>query len=259
MNGKDADIGCRQNVMKRVLETRKAENRSFLSKPPAVEAVMQRPRSVAMNRCDLASRHIRMEKTNWADLRSLLADRYEELRRQLARTLGSDELACESLNETWLRLDRQDDISVPIHRPKAFLLRVALNVGMDRFRRESRHRRKVDDVASGWDIADPAPDPERIADGIMTLETLEHAIEALPTRTRKILVAARIDGRSQQEIAREFDISTRMVRIELRRALDQCEEFLAEIPDRVSFDSESDRLFIAKKTLRHRRAQKKDE
>lgn len=48
------------------------------------------------------------ENATWALLRDVLAERYDELRTRLSRWLGSDELARESLNETWLRLHRED-------------------------------------------------------------------------------------------------------------------------------------------------------
>jgi RNA polymerase sigma factor (sigma-70 family) len=167
-----------------------------------------------------------MENVTWAALRDLLADRYDEFRRRLTRRLGSEELACESLNETWLRLYRQDEIG-PVHNPSAYLLRVASNIGTDRRRAERRNVRRAD-ALSVLEVADPAPDPGRIVEGRLMLEALNRAINALPPRTREILTAARIGGLSQQEIADRFGISTRMVRIELRRALDKCEMFVSE-------------------------------
>ncbi len=167
-----------------------------------------------------------MEKMTWAVLRNLLAERYDEFKRRLTRSLGSEELACESLNETWLHLYRQDEVGA-VRSPTAYLLRVALNIATDRRRNEGRRIRRSD-ALSVLEIADPAPDPARAAESRLLLEALGEAIDALPRRTREILVAARLQGLSQQEIADQFGISTRMVRIELRRALDQCELLLEE-------------------------------
>ena len=47
-----------------------------------------------------------MAETTWALLRDLLTDRYTEFKVRLTRRLGSEELASESLHETWLRLHR---------------------------------------------------------------------------------------------------------------------------------------------------------
>jgi hypothetical protein len=44
-----------------------------------------------------------MTETTWTTLRQVLVERYDELRRRLARRLG-DEKARETLHETWLHL-----------------------------------------------------------------------------------------------------------------------------------------------------------
>lgn len=166
-----------------------------------------------------------MGTMTWAALRNLLTDRYDDLRVRLARRLGSDELASECLSEAWLRLHRQDDAGA-IHRPFGYLLRMAVNIATDHRRAENRRARRSDLLAV-LEVPDPAPDPARETEARLELEALQRAIDALPDRTRKILIAARVDGRSQQDIATQFGITPRMVRIELRRALDHC-EFLLE-------------------------------
>jgi hypothetical protein len=51
-----------------------------------------------------------MAETTWALLRDLLTDRYTEFKVRLTRRLGSEELASESLHETWLRLNRSGHV-----------------------------------------------------------------------------------------------------------------------------------------------------
>ena len=63
-----------------------------------------------------------MTETAWGTLRRRLVERYDDLRILLTRRLGSDELARETLHETWLRLDRIDDIAVMM-RPLTALMR----------------------------------------------------------------------------------------------------------------------------------------
>jgi RNA polymerase sigma factor (sigma-70 family) len=167
-----------------------------------------------------------MGKTSWAALRDLLADRYEDFRLRLTRRLGSEELARESLHETWVRLNRYDDIG-PVQSPAAYVMRIALNIATDQRRAEGRRARRSETLAA-LEIADPAPGPAREAEGRIQFEALRRAIDALPDRSREILMAARLQGLSQQDIADRFGISTRMVRIELRRALDYCEAQLKE-------------------------------
>ncbi|MBR1218970.1 sigma-70 family RNA polymerase sigma factor [Bradyrhizobium sp. U87765 SZCCT0131] len=167
-----------------------------------------------------------MGPTSWAALRDLISERYDELKARLTRRLGSEELARESLNETWLRLNRPNDAGT-VDSPTGYVMRMAVNVATDHRRAESRRARRAD-VTAALEIADPAPDPAREVEARQQLDALRRALAALPPRTRDILIAARLEGRPQQEIADRYGISPRMVRIELRRALDYCEAELEE-------------------------------
>jgi len=62
-------------------------------------------------------------------LRNLLLSSYEDLANWLTRRLGSQELAREALQETYLRLERGNEIG-PVHSPKAYLLRTAINIAI---------------------------------------------------------------------------------------------------------------------------------
>ena len=167
-----------------------------------------------------------MGNTTWAALRGLLADRYDEFRARLTRRLGSEELASESLNEAWLQLHRRDE-AAPIRSPTGYLLRMAVNIATDHRRAETRRARR-EDVKAALEIPDPMPGPQREVESRFQLKALQDAINALPERTREILIAARLHGQSQHDIARRFGLSTRMVRLELRRALDECEALLEQ-------------------------------
>ena len=104
-------------------------------------------------------------------------------------------------------------------------MRVALNIATD-FRRADARRARQSERRAALEIPDLAPGPAREAEGRAALKTLRGAIDALPARTRDILIAARLEGVPQLQIAERFGISPRMVRIELRRALDHCEACL---------------------------------
>jgi RNA polymerase sigma-70 factor (ECF subfamily) len=97
-----------------------------------------------------------MTETTWVTLRRRLVERYDELRVLLTRRLGSEELARETLHETWLRLDRVDDVAV-MQNPDAYLGRMALNLATDRQRLETRRARRSDVNAILEDIVDDAP------------------------------------------------------------------------------------------------------
>lgn len=176
-----------------------------------------------------------MSETTWAALRALLVDRYGDLRRRLAHRLGSADLAAETLQETWLRLERPGNAGI-VNRPEAYLFRVALNVAADR-RDADRRRLALSEVEALLQSDDDELDPERVADARSEIANLARALEELPVRCRAIFTAARLEGLPHKMIAARFGISTRMVERELKRALEHCgqrlgrEEFGSRPPD----------------------------
>jgi RNA polymerase sigma factor (sigma-70 family) len=128
---------------------------------------------------------------SWDLLRALLVDRYEELKRRLARRLGSSDLATEALQETWLRLQRPGEPGV-LNRPDAYLFRVALNVAADR-RDAERRRLALSEVEMLRHLDDDELDPERFAESRSEVVALAQALDELSPRCRAIFIAARLD------------------------------------------------------------------
>ncbi|MGO4717373.1 RNA polymerase sigma factor [Bradyrhizobium sp. 2TAF24] len=170
-----------------------------------------------------------MAGTTWAALRGLLVDRYEEFKLRLTRQLGSEELASESLHDTWLRLHRQDEVG-PVRNPPAYLLRIAVNTAMDRLRADGRRARRAE-IEAALDVADAAPGPAREAEARLEIEALDRAMRALPERTRAILLASRLEGLTHQAIAERMGVSRRTVAYELDRAIALLEADRAPNPD----------------------------
>ncbi len=160
----------------------------------------------------------------WALLRALLADRYDEIKARLTRRLGSEELASESLHETWLHLHRQDDVG-PLKSPSNYLLHIATNIAKDSRRGEYR-RASRSEVDAALEVADPAPGPDTLAQIRADLRNTEQAINELPPRMRTILMAARLEGLSHQEIAARLGVSRRTVFYELKRGVEQLDAAL---------------------------------
>jgi RNA polymerase sigma factor (sigma-70 family) len=168
-----------------------------------------------------------MTETAWMTLRRRLVERYDELRMLLTRRLGSEDLARETLHETWLRLDRVDDVAV-MRNPDAYLARVALNLATDRQRLETRRARRSDVNAVLEDIVDDVPGQVEKLESRLDLAIFEDAVRELSARRRAILIAARLDEEPHQRIAERFGISKRMVQIELKLALRHCKNRLEQ-------------------------------
>jgi RNA polymerase sigma-70 factor (ECF subfamily) len=153
-------------------------------------------------------------------LRDLLTRSYNDLKRRLTRRLGSADAAGDVLHETYLRLERFDGLA-PVGNPQAYLLRMALNVAFDHERAQQRFLKEVE-IDELWRLGDDTIDPEAIVASLSDIALFKTALSELSPRSRDILIAARVDELSHDEIARRFGISTRMVQHELRHALEYC-------------------------------------
>jgi RNA polymerase sigma factor (sigma-70 family) len=163
-------------------------------------------------------------ETSRATLRQLLVDRYEDLRSRLTRRLGSVDLASEALHEVYLRLDRAEGPGA-VASPTAYLFRAAFNIASDKRRTESRRAFRT--TGDGLDdLPDRTPGPDSIAESKVELATLVQALLALPPRQRAILIAARYQQVPRAEIAKRYNISRRLVQLEMQRALEACKDYL---------------------------------
>jgi RNA polymerase sigma factor (sigma-70 family) len=160
------------------------------------------------------------------DIRPVLIDflsqRYGDLKRRLTRVLGSDELAGDALQDTWLRLRRMEEQApLSILNPRAYLLRMAVNIALNNLRSQSRAvpRSEVDALL---EVADPAPGPEQTAEARSELEALRKIIAHMPQRRRDILLMVRWEGLSQKEVAERLGVTLPTVEHELKRAQDYC-------------------------------------
>ncbi len=153
-------------------------------------------------------------------LRLLLTERYNELKLRLTRRLGSTDWAEEALHDTYLRLDGTEALG-QIANPAAYLFRAAFNTALNRQRAETRRLSEVD-IETLLHIADDTPGAERILEGRSDLTLLKESMAALPRRQRSILLAARLEGLTRQQIALRFGISVSMVEKELKAAQARC-------------------------------------
>jgi RNA polymerase sigma factor (sigma-70 family) len=153
-------------------------------------------------------------------LRQMLVVEYDDLRRKLTRRLGSEDVASEVLQETYLHLERPSLMSV-IDSPKRYLLTIATNIARMRFRRERRVT-NLSDLDDALGFVDDAPDPLRSLEARQEFEALKAAFDELSPRRRYILVASRLEGRKLREIADQLGVSQRLVEKELKAALMFC-------------------------------------
>lgn len=166
-----------------------------------------------------------MADSSSESLRALFLKRYHDFCGQLKRRLGSDDLAQDAMQETYLKLGEMEAIPA-MRNPDAYLFRAALNVAQDQRRRDARLLTGDEQLAL-LHLADEAQDPARIFEGRDDVMRLGQALGGLPVRTQQILVAVRVHGETHAQIALRYGISERMVAKELRRALNHCAVVMA--------------------------------
>ncbi len=154
-------------------------------------------------------------------LRDYLVTRYADLKRTLARRLGSADLAGEALQDTWLRLESRDDIE-GVRDPFSYLLRTAVNVAYDQQRSQSRlvSADEIEELLN--EQSDPTPGPAQTAEDRSELVALQAAMEQLPERRRRILMMVRWEQLPQREVAIRLGVSLRTVEQDLKKAHDFC-------------------------------------
>ncbi|MDX3934516.1 sigma-70 family RNA polymerase sigma factor [Stenotrophomonas sp.] len=153
-------------------------------------------------------------------LRSLFLDHYEAFRKRLRRRLGSDDLAMDALQETWLRVERMGSVQ-PQRNPVAYLFRMAVNAATDQ---RIAHGRVLTgaEVEALMDESPDYLDPSDVAHGRSEIAALAEALRELPERQRAILIAARIDQQPIDTIADQHGVSSRMIGKDLKKALQHC-------------------------------------
>lgn len=115
-----------------------------------------------------------------------------------------------------LRLHQQGAVSFV----RAFLFKTALNLAIDRIRR-ARVSHHIGHFELFQDLTAP-PTPEQAASDAQELKLVEQAIDELPPKCRRAFMLHKIYGLPFPEVAEQMDLSERMIRIYVVRALTYC-------------------------------------
>ncbi len=155
-----------------------------------------------------------VDSTPWR-IQNLFRDHNDTLLRFLRARLKSDADAREAAQEAYCRLLQLDQADQPSFL-RAYLFKVASNVATDIIRQ--RLTRKTVEPADDehWTPASQ----ERTLSAKQQLIAVQKALEQLPPRCREAFLLSRYDGFGTVEIAARLNVSDRMVRSYLTRALE---------------------------------------
>jgi RNA polymerase sigma-70 factor (ECF subfamily) len=160
------------------------------------------------------------------------------------RLLGDRGTAEEVVQETWLALwNRAEQFDAARGSVAAWLLTIARNRSLDRYRATSRRPRLVSiggDDNEGWDEAErmlaagtpigtggEGGDPETALDRSWTRAVVRSVLATLPDVERRVIELAYDDGLTQAEIATRVGWPIGTVKTRTRRALSRLREALA--------------------------------
>ncbi len=167
-----------------------------------------------------------MSDSTWALLRQIFARDYDRFRKRLTRELGSDELAGEAMQDTFVRLARGGEIGDEIESPRGYLYRIAVNFARLRVRTERRRQNLIDAHAMVEALVDDRPGPAEVEEGRSDVHAMLAAVAEMPERRRAMFVLAWFEDVPLPEIAQRHGLSLRMVQIELKQAREHIVERL---------------------------------
>lgn len=161
-----------------------------------------------------------------ASLDAAIEAYYDEIRSAMRRRGATPAVATEIVHDLYVKLSGNPQPLVAARSVKAFLIRAAINLGIDRARRLAFEQSLfavldagAETVAHRHDAAIEAhlDRPKRIA-------FLRKAILELPPQCRNVFIAHRLMGMRKDEIASALAIKRRMVDRHLRKAMLHCLE-----------------------------------
>jgi RNA polymerase sigma factor (sigma-70 family) len=155
----------------------------------------------------------------------LFEEHNQNLLRFVTARLHSPQEAKEIAQEAYVRLlnlDEPDSVSYM----RAYLFRIAANLVVDRLKQRER-RSELRNLAF-FDEEVSSPPPESILNAHDELRLIQNAISELPPKCRKAFLLHKIHSISIKKTAEEMNLSTRMVRIYVARAVAFCKERLEQ-------------------------------
>lgn len=176
-----------------------------------------------------------MAEDDKRSLRTFFLGSYADLIKTVAHRLGSRERAEDALHDAYLRLERTADVGA-VQSPRAYLVRMALNIATDNWRAESRTIRgpavlrpeagapKLSSAEGDalLNAIDESPSAERVAIARSDVRKLDGILRELPARRKAIFEAVWVEGVSHEDAAARFKVSLRTVQQELKLAREHC-------------------------------------
>jgi len=153
---------------------------------------------------------------------TLLYSKYRgPLFRYVRGIVSSPEEASELVQETYLRVMRQSQVSTFEYSARNYLFETATNLARDHIRRQRFRRHDSFDESSEQHQATVQSEPDHQLAWDQTMAALRCGINALPPLTRDIFVMSRLREMKYTEIAEVLQIGVRTVERKMSEAMEQ--------------------------------------
>ncbi|MBN9672211.1 sigma-70 family RNA polymerase sigma factor [Roseibium aggregatum] len=161
---------------------------------------------------------------------------YDDIRHAMLRQGAGPGQATEIVHDLYVQLCRKPERLAGKNSLRAFLIRAALNLGIDRARRSAFERKLFDVLDERAHAIQAKSDPlETRLDMPKRIAVLQRAIFDLPPQCRKVFIAYRIAGMAKPQIAEDLGIKTDSVDRHLRNAMLRCLEAMDAFEEAQSF------------------------
>lgn len=157
---------------------------------------------------------VRARQGHLAALDTLFARHHARLYAFLARWLGDNDAAQDLVQETFLRVLERRDQAPPHDDLAPWLLRIARNLAIDRYRRD----RRLEFTPDVEPLADPGPLPlERLTTEERSAQ-LAVALAAISPAQREVLLLRSVEGMDHRDIGLAVGCSEGTARVRVHRA-----------------------------------------
>lgn len=155
---------------------------------------------------------------------------YTDITNAVRRRGHAHTSAREVVHDLYIQLASKPEVLDNKRSLKGFLCRAAINLGVDRQRREKREARLFSgSEREALSAASSGPAPDRPLEVEARLRVLREAITELPERRRAVFILHRLHHLTPEQICAKLGISRNMVDRHLRRALAHCLDRLFEV------------------------------
>lgn len=155
---------------------------------------------------------------------------YADITNAVSRRGHPRSTARDIVHDLYVKLATRPDALQNKRSIKAFLCRAAINLGIDRQRRQMKEARLFSgSEREALSVATVGPAPDAALDVEARVAILREAIAELPERRRVVFILHRLHHLTPDQICTKLNISRNMVDRHLRRAFAHCLDRLLEV------------------------------